>query len=153
MTCDVVPMKCEGSQGRSTWTTVFEDFETAYYSYPDGWCYRSLDEPPRNPKYREELQLNLSNRNMGILIAALGYEISSDGLMVPIREFLQAATFWLQENIGKKSEGFDSDHVGGRGARFIEGGLREGYVNEKMYKAVVIAREGLARGATHLFLG
>ncbi len=151
MSCDVVPMKVENKDGQKIWGGVSDQTETSYYSYPDNWCFRSIEEAPRNPLFREDLQLNLSNRNMSIVMSTLNYDIPPDGELVEISEFINRATQWLQSKMGQPSDQVKATAT--HGGRHIEGGLRKGYLNEKIHRAVLIAQEGKDRGATHVFIG
>ena len=128
-------------------------------------------EPPQNPEYRPDLDLNLSNANMAYILGdVLGYP-RDDGFHIPIDHFLGKAQIWLQKNLGQTAAAVPSyEHPrkfdrqvtndpetgvstisgGPQGARVIDVGRREGYDNETIMRMVKIASLGKERGATHV---
>jgi hypothetical protein len=131
---------------------VFPDeWSDPYLTDPDDPWGMSDEEPKPNPHYRNDLTLNMTNENANALFAALGF-VDPDAL-IPIDQFINIATHWLQKSVGKPSGEVagSMDQQPGR-PTMIDFGRRAGYLNEKIIKAVKIAREGKARGATHISL-
>lgn len=151
MSCELVPVKYFEAGARPSFESVFRPEETDYYLYPDGWQWRSLEEPPRNPGYRDDLTLRGSTLNIARVIRDLGYELEDGGTSIPINEFLAVATQWLRRNIGRRSAAIP-ERVAANGQRIL-GGVDEGYISRQILKASMIAREGRQRGATHVFVG
>ena len=111
------------------------------------------EEPPKNPNFREDLELNLSNSNMvHIMSDVLGFSgDSSEGYLIPINEFIARATYWLRQSIDKPSAEVPIEITKGEGGpTMVDMGRREGYANETVMRAVKIAREGKQAGATHI---
>lgn len=154
MSCDLVPVRECRLGARVSWRSVFDGAETSYYDLPPGWSWSSLEEPPLNPDFRADLVMNLSNENMRRVVEAMGYELDEDGLVAPISEFCARGTQWLRQHLDKPSESVaDVVGRGTRGAVTVSAGMRRGYLNEVVLRAVRIAREGKRRGATHVFIG
>ena len=118
--------------------------------YKTDWPYDK--EPPDNPDYDPELDLNLANANMRQVFDELGYGDDVEGMNIPIDEFIGRSTQWLRKAINKRSpeEPTTVDKSGG-GATMISGGKREGYFNEVIMLMNKIARTGKQRGATHVW--
>ena len=128
-------------------------------------------EPPQNPEFRPDLDLNLSNANMAYLLGdVLGFE-RDDGFHVPIDMFLSKAQIWLQKNMGQTTPELPSQEEprefkrsvttdpetgvpaisGGHvGPRMVSGGRREGYDETTIMRMVQIASLGKEMGATHI---
>jgi len=146
------------------WSSVFPREWTAYLDYEemqrqgktDIDYYHADEEIPKNPNFRDDLDLNLSNSNMvHILGDVLGFQgDSSDGFLIPINEFIARATQWLQQSVGKLSAEVPTDvSKGAQGATMVDMGRQEGYENKIIIHAVKIAREGKQMGATHIGAG
>ena len=120
-----------------------------FYKNSDKYMYGD-EEPPENPDYDPDLDLNLSNSNMREVFDELGFGDPDSN--VPIDEFIAFTTQWLKRHIGKRSaeEPTTVDKSGG-GATMIGGGKREGYFNEVIMMMNQIARTGKERGATHVW--
>ncbi len=131
--------------------------------------------PIKNWAYRPELELNLTNSNMIYII----YEVlgltnedyisrNEDGdiysFIIPVDIFLTVTQVWLQKRLGETTGAVPGHeyprhvkvvHDGNvatihRGPRVFEGGRREGYDEQTVYRMVVIANEGKKNGATHI---
>lgn len=144
------------------WDSVFDPAHTNEYDVKHPDYHRSLYsdddvEPPPNPHYKPELNLNLSNSNSQAVIEELGlgnyYDGELDGWAIPIDIFIAFATQWLKKHIGKRDPGTDTvvDKMPGR-ITIYSGGRSEGYMNEKIQKALYIAKEGKKLGATQMSL-
>lgn len=137
------------------------------WAFPDEWMqeldrekvdwkryHDDLDyEPPTNPEYRPEFNLNLANANMSYILGeVLGFPgNSSDGFHIPIDEFIGRSTQWLKQHVGKPSPEVEPEETPpGPGPRMISGGRREGYENKVIMQMNQIAREGKRHGATHV---
>lgn len=131
-------------------------------------------EPPTNPEFRPDLDLNLSNGNMVYIFRdVLGYQMDPDdhGFHIPIDHFLTKAQMWLQKQVGQTTPevptqeeprefkrqvttdpetGVPAISGGYQGARMINVGRREGYDNETVMRMVKIANLGKEMGATHV---
>ena len=120
-----------------------------FYKNSDKYMH-SDEEPPANPDYDEDLDLNLSNHNMRQVFDEPGYGNPDDS--ISIDEFIGKTTQWLKQHIGKRSkeEPTTVDKSGG-GATMISGGLPEGYFNRVIMRMNSIARTGKERGATHVW--
>ena len=118
--------------------------------YKTDWPYDK--EPPENPKYKPDLDLNLANSNMRQVYGELGYSDDVEGMNIPVDEFIGRSTQWLKKAIGKPSaeEPTTVDKSGG-GATMISGGKREGYFNDVIMRMNKIARLGKENGATHVW--
>lgn len=106
--------------------------------------------PPKNPNFKSWTAFNLSNDNAHRFMEALGYQ-ADNHYLIPINEFIARITQWLKKNVGKPSgavEPVETTFQGG--AKIIDGGLPEGYLNKRMLQAAKIAREGKNLGATHI---
>lgn len=151
MSCELVPVRYREDGVRPSFESVFRPEETDYYLYPDGWKWRSLQEPPRNPNYRDDLTLRGSALELARVIRDLGYELDTGGTSVPINEFLSVATQWLRRNIAHRSAAISKGFV--VNGQTVTGGVDQGYLSRQILKASIIAREGRHRGATHVFVG
>ena len=103
--------------------------------------------------YGSEMELNVSNGNAFSIMKELGYVMDDYSITVPIDEFIAVTTQWLQKNIGKRSAEVPTtvDKTPGR-ATFYDMGKREGYFNEKIMQMNKMAREGMRKGATHVWM-
>lgn len=154
MSCDVIPMIESTKGGRPVWEPVFSQEEAEFYSYPDGWSWPSTREPPRNPGYREDLQLNLTHENMKRMMMLLGYRLDETyGLVLTVDEFLVSGTRWLRGNLNSRSRAIRAPKISGGGVVLIQNSVSEADLNRNILKAVKIVREGKARGATHVHIG
>lgn len=96
---------------------------------------------------------NVVNRNARLILGALGIDCDEGGV-VEIKKFAGLCSAWLQHNIGKRSAEFESRTTKGEtGPTVIDGGLREGYLNEKIHQLAAMARTGEAAGATLMTWG
>jgi hypothetical protein len=102
-----------------------------------------------NPRYRPELDINLSNVNAAAVAAALGWHIVDSYLEVPIDQAIAACTDYLQRHIGRRSPELPARIIAGN-PRFIDCGRREGYIEHQVHRIALMLREAKARGATHL---
>lgn len=154
------------------WTWVFPDEWTAYY---DPEHEKELDdardymtEPRKNPKYRGDMDLNLSNRNMIYIMRELGYDADMEGSRnIPIDDFIKRATKWINTHeesaavpttvsqkerratVSKSPEtGMSEISPGGKGPTMVDVGLPEGYANRVIKQMLKIAIEGKKHGAT-----
>lgn len=95
---------------------------------------------PKNQEW-----INMSNRNGMIVLEALGMPCSDEDYCgtFNLNHFLGLASSWLQKNIGKQDPGFETKQNG----NFIDCGIPEGYVNNRVLQLVVLAQEGKASGA------
>lgn len=145
---------------QGVWSSAFPNDWTQYYDIDEVqrqgktfMDYEYPDEPPKNPNFREDLELNLSNANMvHIMSDVLGFPGDSrEGFLIPINEFIARATQWLQRSVGKLSSEVPTEITKGEGGpTMIDVGRREGYENQNILQAVKIAREGKQMGATHI---
>ena len=129
-------------------------------------------EPPQNPEFRPDLDLNLSNANMAYIMRdVLGFDSEEHGFHVSIDNFLTKAQIWLQKNMGQTTPELPSQEEprdfkrsvttdpetgvpaisGGHvGPRMISGGRREGYDENNIMRMIKIASLGKEMGATHV---
>tara|TARA_X000000950_G_scaffold54100_1_gene64603 strand:- start:3155 stop:3643 length:489 start_codon:yes stop_codon:yes gene_type:complete len=123
-----------------------------FYKDPDKYMGDD-EEAVRNPNYKPELDLTLSNANMREVFAELGYPTDlEDRPPLPIDEFIGRTTQWLKKAIGKPSPEQKPDIVKQRyGATMISGGKPEGYFNRAIKDMNHIARVGKQNGATHVW--
>jgi hypothetical protein len=87
--------------------------------------------------------INLSNRNGALVLAALGYEYSSEPFEEDINYFQGRCRSWLRKNLNKPSEEIITFYEG----NIVEMGLRAGYLNEKILELSKLASEGILLGA------
>lgn len=67
------------------------------------------EEPIDNPKYRPDMDMNLSNDNMGDMMDSLGFNNDGDSSYnIPIDQFIQACQRWLKQHLDKPTGGRDS---------------------------------------------
>jgi hypothetical protein len=125
---------------------VFRD-ELHERLYPGGWHPEAEGIP--NPRYRPDLDINLSNANAAAVAAALGWHIVHGYLEVPIDQAIAACTAYLQQHIGRRSPELPARIIAGN-PRFIDCGRREGYIEHQVHRIALMLREAKARGATHL---
>lgn len=150
MSYSMVPMRRDEKDGKNVWKTVFRPEETEYYQFDAAAWQNLAREPARNPAYRPDLDLDLSSRNMYLVVEALGFHMTNEGVVLEIGEFLAATTRWLTRHLESPSAAIPHIELAGSGARMIEFGMHEGYMNEKIAKCAYIALEGRKRGATHV---
>ena len=137
------------------WKSVVDsgDVYTAdFYKDPDKYMGDD-EEAVRNPNYKPELDLTLSNASMRQVFQTLGYPTDlEDRSPFPIDEFIARTTQWLQKAIGKPSPEEKPEIVKQRyGATMISGGKPEGYFNRVIKDMNYISRAGKAKGATHIW--
>jgi hypothetical protein len=89
--------------------------------------------------------LNMSNRNASIVMAAVGFPDEPCGEM-PIDTVIHLCRNYLRARIGKPSAALPTNVDG----NFWDCGLPEGYVNQRVHQLVLLASEGKERGATHI---
>jgi len=84
--------------------------------FPREWLKPSLNDPYSdqdeeeipNPEYRNDLDLNITNRNAKIVMDALGFQFENGQYpVIPIDKFINIARRWLQTHIDKPSSGLD----------------------------------------------
>jgi len=123
-----------------------------FYKNPDKYMGDD-EEAVRNPDYKPELDLTLSNASMREVFAELGYPTDlEDRAPFPIDEFIARTTQWLQKAIGKPSPEQKPEIVKRpHGATMISGGKPEGYFNRAIKDMNHIARVGKQAGATHVW--
>lgn len=150
MSFNLMPVRLSQEETGEVWRCVFTRRETDCYLdclVSDG---NLSVEPARNPGYRADLDFNLSNRNMRLVMSALGIAMSDDGALVKIDEFQAAATRWMTKNAGVPSSEIPT--TTSSNGRWMEFGIDEGYLNRRIESAAAIAREGRSRGATHIMV-
>ena len=102
----------------------------------------------KNPKYKEEHDLHLSNMSAYDVFDTIGYDAEDT---IPIDEFIARTTQWLKKNIGKTSREEPSQvDKTPDGPTIYSGGKSEGYYNRIIKQMNQIARDGKAMGATHV---
>lgn len=110
-----------------------------------------LEIPSTPDDFDDSEQLNMANGNMANLFRALGLQITDEGALVPVDVFLRASSQWLQDHIGTPSEAREPVIEKGKGRIvLVVGGVRSGYLNERIHQAVLIAQRGKELGATHI---
>lgn len=147
MSMNVIPVVLVSIPEGTSSDWVFDSLELTDEIYVE-----AEDEYVPNPKYRPDLDLNMSNRNAIFVAEAIGMTIT-DGEVenMTIEEFIGRCDSWLRANFGKPSPEVPGDvSVGARGAVIHTAGVGQGYLSEKIRRCAVIAREGLSRGATHM---
>lgn len=151
MSLSLFPVRESVKGGRPQWETVFESSETQCFLFEPDNSVQDVNNPPPNPSYRPELDMNLTHRNMRDVLNAVGYELDEDGLLVDIQQFIRAVTLWRTTNLTTESPGLDASILKAPGrAAVIDCGRRPGYINDKIQQAGQIAVEGRQRGATHI---
>lgn len=159
-----------GSVFPDEWTSDVDKAKVDYARYHSDFDY----EPPENPNYRPDLDLNLSNRNMFyVMTDVLGFPIEEGdyGYHIPIDIFLTKAQIWLQKQVGQTTPEFPSQQTqrgfkrevttdpetgvptisgSSKGARMIDVGRREGYDEQTIMRMVKIASLGREMGATYV---
>lgn len=104
--------------------------------------------------YLPELEgLNVNNRNGADLASALGLVVE-DGMLdpVPVGEFMNRCTHYLRRRLGHPDPVLEGRELGGAGGPVvIECARGEGYLQLRVMKLLELAREGAARGATHVY--
>jgi hypothetical protein len=149
---DAVSLEQNPDFPKGVWGSVFppESLEPYDYKRMHDMDY---DGPPKNPEYNPELDMSLSNSNMSMILRdVLGFNgDSSDGFHIPIDQFINISTKWLQGKIGKQSQEVDSvvSQEPGK-ATMVDVGRPQGYENDVIMLMNKIAREGKAKGATHV---
>ena len=113
-----------------------------FYKDPDKYMGDD-EEAVRNPNYKPELDLTLSNANMREVFAELGYPTDlEDRPPLPIDEFIGVSTQWLKKNIGKPSpEEPTTIDKNPAGPTMISGGKPEGYMNQQVKLHNELARK------------
>ena len=132
------------------WKTVFPYEWLIEHRLPENydWVNGNLDDY-RNPDYRPDLELNLSNANFVYLMRdVLCFEGNAyGGFEVDINVFITVAQKWLRNNLGKPSKEVpEVEEIGPCGATLVQCGIREGYENEKIHRMVIIAQQGKEHG-------
>lgn len=95
-----------------------EEYKYLDSVFPKEWTDQNLgwrdlgdgdEEEIENPEYRPDLDMNLSNDNMGDLMDSLGFDNDGDSSYnIPIDQFIQAAQRWLKQHLDKPAGGRDS---------------------------------------------
>lgn len=150
MSFNLMPVRWSQENTGEVWRCVFTRQETDYYMDSVASDDNVTVEVARNPDYRADLDFNLSNRNMRLVLSALGIAMSDDGALVNIDEFQAAATRWMTKNAGVPSSEIPT--TTSSNGRWMEFGIDEGYLNCRIESAAAIAREGRSRGATHMMV-
>lgn len=129
---------------------LYYDFSKPPWNDPKYGGGPNQDEPPFNPRYAPEENMNVSNHSADLIAQELGF--SDADFHMEINEFLAYATQWLRQHIGKQTreEPVEVDRRPDR-ATMVTGGRREGYFNEAIMRMVKLARLGKERGATHVW--
>lgn len=112
-------------------------------------------EPRRNPHYRPELDLNISEANARDVIETLGLVYEDSSFTCEIDQFINRCTSYLQSRVGKQSEAITAHCVGdrNRGPMMIDCGRAEGYMERTIRRALDLARAGKEMGATLIYGG
>lgn len=147
MSFNLIPMKREKVDGKVVWMSVFSAEETEYYQYDAAAWENLAREPERNPGFRADLELNLSCRNMRLVMEDLGFEMSNDGVVIEVGQFIEATSRWMTRHLDAPSAAVADIKVS---PRLIDCGRPAGYLNDKISRSAHIAVEGRRRGATHV---
>lgn len=95
---------------------------------------------------------DFNNRNAGLVLQALGYTVEDGFFSAPLAEFAARAAQWLQKSLGQRSEEVQAqDLTGDIGPVWIEAGLREGYMQERIHDLSVFANEGKVLGHSEIY--
>lgn len=101
----------------------------------------------------DETSLNVSNSNAQRLVEALGYKFDEETFFVPIDEFIERATKWLDANpLPSPMTPHVIDEAPGR-ATFTHFGLPAGYFQRQIGRLLDLAVQGKKAEATHVFAG
>lgn len=76
--------------------------------------------------------------------------MDDDSLGMEVDPFIGLATQWPKTHIGRPSKQLETEVMPGAGCSMIDCGVCEGCINEKIMRAVKIARAGKEVGATHV---
>lgn len=99
---------------------------------------------------REDLELNMGGRNTYAVLAALGFEIQDGGSdQIQIRELWAASVRYLDSDMASLVDnGFRARNLSNN---FIECGMREGYVTEKVNLIKSYCELAMQANATHAY--
>lgn len=149
MSFSLMPVRLFAEERGGTWRSVFTKQETDYF-LEDGRSMDQMEAWEINPAYRADLDFNLSTRNMRLVMGELGFDVTDDGALIEIGQFQRASARWLTRHLGERSAAVDAEtHCD---MRWLEVGLREGYLSDRIEKAAYIVREGRKRSATHVMV-
>lgn len=150
------------------WTFVFPEEWSDYYDRAsEEELFKKGDyqtEPKKNPNYRNDLDLTLSNANMRDVLEELGFD--REGGNIDIDRFIKVATKWLNTHgesgevpttvsrsqrgtvVTKDESGMSRIQPGGMGPTMYNVGRPAGYMNNAIERMLKIAVEGKKHGAT-----
>lgn len=104
----------------------------------------------------ESLMLNLSGSNASHVIRALGFQVQEGPSMeeVEIDCFANRCSSYLRNHLGNPDPEVPGyvDRAPGK-ATVYSFGRDEGYLMDRIHRLAQLAREGKARGATHIYAG
>lgn len=142
MSADFNALKLNPENGR--WVSAVPDNLTRPYIVTES----DMDEWPRNPEFDSAFDFNVSSSNA----SSIKYALEWYGPLTPIDDFIKISQAWLKKNLGSPSPEVPQTDIGHPGgARVIDCGLREGYLNEKIHAMVVFAQRAKAEHqATHV---
>lgn len=116
--------------------------------------YVGIEIAPRRWDFLPAVEgVNVSNSNASAIIAALHYQADEDGFgPVEIGPFIERCTAALRNGMRHPDAGIEpTEYVGERGARFIDCGRPQGYIQQRIYQLIELARAGAAAGGTHIY--
>lgn len=150
---DLMPVAAKSDPKYGTvWSSVLPDNPYYLYDPKDPHGLKDTNkEPEKNPDYDPDYEFSLSNHNMEAMFDELGIPGDGEDYHTPIDQFIALATQWLKKHIGKRT-GKEEPTVSSASDQptMITGGRPEGYFNEKIIRAVRIAKIGKENGATHI---
>ena len=123
------------------WVATSSEMTSAIYADDDDM------EGTANPEYNPIFDLNWTNHNADLVLAALGLSIHESYFEVPVSTLINLTTSWLKQNIGKPSAG----HRPIMDGRFIHCGKVDGYLNTQIHRLSVLARAAQERGADMVY--
>jgi hypothetical protein len=88
-----------------------------------------------------DLDIEMSNGKARMVLNALGLDTDDLWGRMDRVQFANLCTSWLQQHIGKRSAKIEvSETRGARGATFIDCGVPEGYINQRIHQLSEAAR-------------
>jgi hypothetical protein len=132
---------------------------TPVYSFnvlePEIYSELSDLEGTPNPDYNPVLDVNLTNRNMRIVLAALNIELIEDHFHMNAKEFQARCVAWLRANIGKQPiVGFETTkHKNENGPTVFDCGISDGYLNKNIQRLSALASAVIEMGADIIYGG